>query len=96
MGSSSGLSTLSEGSDVLALVQATIRAMGADDYRRTGAVKGMGRQTRERDLCRSEGEHPDRTDVGIVKASRSGGAGQRRSRSGQERCPIGTRPLCCF
>lgn len=30
-------------------------------------MKGMGRQTRERDLCGTEGEHPDRTDVSLAR-----------------------------
>lgn len=41
--------------------------MVTNDYRRTGAKKGMGRQTRGRDLCRTEGEHPARTDVSIAR-----------------------------
>lgn len=51
----------------MAIAQATIIAMGTNDYRRTGAMKGTGRQARERDLCRTEGKHPGRTDVSIAR-----------------------------
>lgn len=47
VGSSPGPFTLSVGSDVLAISKIAIMAMGANNYRRTGAMKGMVRQGKE-------------------------------------------------
>lgn len=66
-GSNPGPSTLPDSSDVLPIAQAAIMAMGANDYRRTGAMKGIVRQPRERDLCRTEREHSGRADVSLTR-----------------------------
>ena len=69
----------------------------ANDYRRTGALEGMVRQTREWVLCRTEGDS-GRADVSLAnplgpEVQKDEGATLVR---GVERYPIGTGPFCCF